>query len=328
VFAGEIAISVSSLVFVIFLHSNTFFLPFAYFAGYLVAFIMLFAGSFKHFSRWGYVFGEEMKRIYKNFLELFIANQIGSLNSIVDRFFQSFLLSGSISVLSFSSTLTTNLGGLLSFRDIFLVPLSVKKNQSERLERVMIILTIISIPIMFFVSFYSKDIITFLFKRGKFDANATDITAAVLAIYAFSIFPAVAGLPAFRMFQAIDCIKYTAMVYLFGLINFVILGAVFIFYLKWGVYGMALVVVLCSYLMNMFCLFLLHKERVRLNYARMLKYAAYAFCASLLVVATTKIAPIPSMRFPASFLVNGSLYFILLTALYLPLKSRIMSIVR
>ena len=326
VFLGEIIISVFSILAILAYHTSTRSLPIAYFTGYLAAFSMLFVVSFKYFKRVGRIFTSEMKDIYRNFVELFGANQVGSLSSVAERFLQSFLPMGGISALAYSSQITTNASGLLSFRDIFLVPLSASKQRSEKLERAVIGLILVSVPIMFFCSFHAADIVTILFKRGKFDINAAAITASALSIYMLTLLPATAGVPAFRMFQVLDRIKNTAVIYLFGFFNFLILGTFFTFYLKAGVVGLAWTVAINAYLANAATFYLLNKHGIKINFFRIAKYLGYSSLVSLVILAIVQMPNLSAKLGIVGFLISGFVFSLLIFIAHLPIRKKIMSI--
>lgn len=327
VFLGEVVISLASLAFLAIFHPSPRALPVAYFAGYASAFLALFCLSFKYFHRVGNIFSSQMKGIYRNFIELFGVNQIGCLSSIVERFFQSFLPMGGISVLAYSSQISTNISGVLSFRDIFLVPLSGAAKRNEKLERAIIGLIVISAPVMIFGSCYAREIIVILFKRGRFDAAAVNATASALSIYIFSLVPAVAGVPAFRMFQVIDRIKNTGIVYLFGIVNFAVFGTLFVFILRWGINGMAWTVVLNAYLANLLTIYLLGKNGVRVNMARVVRYAAYACCASLAVIYGIRALPVLTAPPVVRFMITGVIYVACVVLAYVPLRGKMAQII-
>jgi len=327
VFAGEILISCFSLASIFLYHPDVSSLPIAYFAGYAAAFLLLFTASFKYFKRMAFGITVELKKVAKNFTQLFMANQVDSISAVINRFLQSFMASGEISALSYSTQLSNNLSGLLSFRDIFIVPLSSVKARAEKLERAVIGLSVISVPIMFFIVFQSNEIISILFKRGKFDAAAVDITAVIFWIYSLSLLPGVIGVPLFRMFQIIDKIKNTAIVYGLNMICFIVLGSVFIFYFKFGARGIAMTMTISAYLSTALSVYLLYMNGVRLNYTRILKYIGYSSLACLAIACLSKVITQPFedllLRFGSAFVV----YCLLVAAAYLPLKSRLFKVI-
>ncbi|MFO0793852.1 MAG: lipid II flippase MurJ [Candidatus Brocadiaceae bacterium] len=323
VFLSEIATAASSVVAILIFHPNPWFLPVAYFIGYFISFIFLFSLSFRYFDRVGNVLSSEMKKIYRNFLELLGANQIGSLSSAVERFFQSFLPSGGISALTYSAQMTMAANNALICREIFIVPLSSSSQRTERLEKLVIGLTIISIPVMFFISYYSRDIVTILFQHGRFDMQAVDITSGILSLYVLSLMPGVIGTPVFRMFQIIDRIKYTGIIYLIGIFNFVIFGAIFVFYLKMGTRGIALTITINTYLANCVSFYLIIKNGIHLNMWRIFGYLCYAILIACIAVKITQLLPHTNVHILMEFLIKGFLYVFLVVLSYLPFKQRL-----
>ena len=55
----------------------------------------------------------------------YLANQMGSLSGLVDRYFQSYLMGGGISALGYVGQIVNNLSSLMTFREIYVVPLAI-----------------------------------------------------------------------------------------------------------------------------------------------------------------------------------------------------------
>ncbi len=326
VFLADILVGIFSIVCLIFYHSNSRALPFSYFVGYFLAFLVLLLFSFKYFDRIGNIFTVEMKKIYKNFIELFGINQINSITSIVERFLQSYLVSGGISVLTYSANITAGINGILSFRDIFIVPLSSTKQRKEKLERVIIALIVIIIPIALFTSYYAQEIITILFKRGKFDSNAVRLTASVLSIYALSLIPAITLAPILRIFLIIDRLINTAIISILGILNFLLFGWIFIFHFKLGTEGIALMIVVNGYISFILSFFLLKRGGIKLNFIRIIKYAVYSLLVGFLCVNLVTRIYITS-NFILEFLIEGFIYLTAIGIGYLPIRQKLLRIV-
>jgi putative peptidoglycan lipid II flippase len=327
VFTGEIVIALVSVLALSFYHAHPGAVSLTYFLGYLSAFLLLFSRSAGLFGAVGTVFTQDMKGVIKNFLELFGANQIGSLTSIVERFFQSFLLPGGISALTYASQMTTAASSLLTFREIFIVPLSLANQRAEKLERLTIGLSVITVPVMVFTAFFAHDIVTVLFQRGKFDMQATATTASVLSVYCLAFLPSIAGLPAFRMFQVIDRIRSTGFIYLAGVFIVAGFGALFIFYLKLGVIGMAMTIVANSYLSVTMSFWLLRRSGIRVNMIRIMKYAVYSAVMSLAAVGLVRLLPSLEAHLILRLLVSGSLFVGFVALSFLPLRRRLARII-
>jgi len=328
VFTGEILIAVISVVVLSLYHPDAKVVALSYFLGHLAAFLLLLVSSFDEFDRIGTVFSDEMKGVIKNFFELFGAKQIGSLASVVERFFQSYLLPGGISALNYASQMTTAASSLLTFREIFIVPLSLADQRAEKLERLTIGLSMITIPVMLFTAFFAQDIVTIFFQRGKFDLQAAAITSSVLSVYALAMLPSIAGLPAFRMFQVIDRIRSTGIVYLASIALFAVFGVLFVFVMKLGVIGMALIVVLNSYLSTGLSFYLLRRAGVSVNLIRVLRFAAFSTAISLLGIGIVRLLPPMSLHQILRLLMNGALFVGLVGAAHLPLKRHLIRIIQ
>ncbi|HPM42500.1 MAG TPA: lipid II flippase MurJ [Candidatus Omnitrophota bacterium] len=327
VFLGEVVISVFSMISIFLYHPGAHALPIAFFAGYFSAFIMLFAISFRHFDRIGNIFDPAMKKVYRNYIELFGFNQVGSISTVIERYFQSFLPSGGISILAYSNQITVNLSGQLSFRDIFLVPLSATHKRNHKFERAIIGLAMLTVPISLFCAYYSKEIVTLLFKRGKFDISATDLTASVLSIGMLSLLPAVTGVPALRMFQVIDRIKNTGLINLLGAVNFLIFGTLFVFLLKWGVCGLAWTAAINAYVTICLCFYLLSKNGISINMVRIFKYIGYSVAVSLVAIVIMSFLPNLLVWPVGRFLFNAAIYFLLIGMAYLPIREKMAGII-
>ncbi|MDD5120700.1 MAG: lipid II flippase MurJ [Candidatus Omnitrophica bacterium] len=327
VFFGEFIISAVSLFSILLFHNNTTAIPLAYFAGYLSGFILLFVNAFRHFDLFGKITTIEMRHFYRNFSQLFGTNQISSLYLIVERFMQSFLPQGGVTVLSYSAQLTTNVSGLLTFRDIFMVPLALKNSRNARLERVIIGLSMIAIPVMSFIFFCAQDIITVFFRYGKFDTASGDLLAASLSVYALSILPGVVGVPAFRMFQVIDKIKNTAMVYACNIVCLLVFGSLFIYIFKLGVLGFAYSLLAMSYISIFITFYLLFCSDVKINYLRALKFIAYFLGVCFFAGYITSIIPPITLNKYVFLAIKLFTYFLCVGVCYLPIKDKLKGII-
>ncbi len=327
VFIGEVIIAAGSVASLFLYHPGPRALPLAYFAGYLVAFTFLLARSFGRFDLRGPLATETMKKLYRNLLELFGANQVGSLSSVIERFFQSFIPAGGISALAYSQQISMAGSSLLSFREIFIVPLSSTERRAEKLERLVIGLTVITIPCMLYAAFFSNEIVTVLFQRGRFDAGAAGITAQTFSLYALGLLPGVAGVPVFRMFQVIDRIRMTAAVYLLAAANFAVFGWLFVFVAQMGTQGMALTVAINSYLSAIFSLYLLARCGIRPNYRRIIAYAGYSLLISLAAAAILRMATFGAAGPLIRLLASGTLFVVLVVLGHLPIKNRLLRVV-
>lgn len=328
VFTGEVVIALGSVLFLALHHSSVTALPLSYFAGYVFASVLLLAYAAGRFRLWGSLRTDAMKGVTRNFFELFGANQLASLATVIERFFQSFLPAGGISALNYSSQMTVAATSVLTFREIFIVPLSSADRRAEKLERLVIAITVVVVPVMIFIAAYAGDIVAVLFERGRFDQSAKAVTAATLSVYALVLLPSTAGLPVFRMFQVIDRIRMTAVVYLLGALNFAVFGSIFLFGARMGTPGMALTVVVNSYLSVLVSLVLLRKCGVMTNWVRMSAYGVYTAFISLAALGLIRVLPLAAPHNPfVALLVSGCLFSMLVLLGYLPLWRRLKQVI-
>jgi putative peptidoglycan lipid II flippase len=329
VFTGEVVIALASVLFLLLHHSTVTAIPLSYFAGYVCALTLLLVYAAGRFRLWGSLRTDAMKGVTRNFFELFGANQLSSLASVIERFFQSYLPAGGISALNYSSQMTVAATSVLTFREIFMVPLSSADRRAEKLERLVIAITVVVVPVMIFIAAYAGDIVAVLFERGRFDQSAKAATADTLSVYALVLLPSTAGLPVFRMFQVIDRIRMTAVVYLLGALNFAVFGSIFMFGARMGTPGMALTVVVNSYLSVLVSLVLLRKCGVITNWVRMSVYGVYTVLISLVAIGLIKILPLAASHNPViALFVSGCLFSIFVLLGYLPLWSRLKQVIR
>ena len=239
VFFAEIVIVVVSIGFLALRHGEIHMLPIAYAMGYAAGLLVLVA-DIALWRRAGNRISPSVRGVVRNIRELFFANQTGGLASLADRHMQSFLAAGGIGAVNYSSQITSSLATLLSFRDIYVVPLTQQVDRAKRLERLLSGVLLIAVPAAGFIACLAPDVVKVLLQRGRFDAAATTLTADVLRIGAFSLVTSAILTPLARMFQIIDRIHYTHVVYLTVAASTVIFGYLFVIMLGWGVQGVAL----------------------------------------------------------------------------------------
>jgi len=235
VFGAEIVAIVVSAVALWFWHDSIESLPLVFGLGYLAAFVILFLCRGVHRS------SAEIRPegLLRGMANQHMANQVGSAGALVDRYFQSYLQSGGISALGYAGLIVNNLSSLLTFREIYVVPLSVEAGRNERLERMLQGVVLISIPCVFFVAEFANPIVTVLFQRGNFTAEAAALAGTVLQITAISLAISSILAPLERLFQILDRIAYSYIRYLVSLIGTAIFQYLLVFRFGWGVYGVA-----------------------------------------------------------------------------------------
>jgi len=327
VFSAELMVSVAALISIIVFHTQNRCIPLAYFGGYCIGFIMLLVLSFKRFSLWGDVFNPQMRDFYKNFAQLFSANQVVSVYLMTERFIQSFLSAGGISILAYAGQITNNLSGLLTFRDIFIVPLSERQGRKDRLERILIALVMISAPVMFYVFFFAGDVVMLCFRHGKFDDVAAVSLTGALSVYALSLCPAIVALPGFRLFQVVDQIKNTVVVNIFNILGLLVFTGLFMFYYQMGIVGFSCAYVITTYLSTILTFYLLYRNVIAFDYLRIIKFLCFSSLLCFIVGFLLSVSRVPGSNAYVVFGMKTVVYFLLIIVGYWPLKARLLQIV-
>lgn len=138
------------------------------------------------------LFHKDVKGLIILSLPILFGNSIIQLQIIVDKIIASLLGEGTISALSYASSLNTIVTGVFiaSFSTVLYPTLTENaamrdmKLYSENLMQSLSGLIIILIPISIITMIFSTDIVTAVFERGNFDREATKLTSTALFYYA------------------------------------------------------------------------------------------------------------------------------------------------
>lgn len=325
IFAAEILVVVASTGFLLVRHGDISLLPLAYAFGYGVGLVHLsFDASLWCRRRTGKV--PSAGGILRNVGEMLLANQTGGLSALVDRHIQSFLVPGGIGAVNYSSQLITAASSLLTFREIYMVPLSAEANRSEKLERLVGGLVLLAVPLAGFVACFAPEILTVLLQRGRFDSAATELTAQALRISAFGLVTSTIYLPLLRMFQILDRIRATYVLYLLVSLEYALFGYLFVVVLGLGVSGVALMQLTASGLSLSVAVFLLGRYGIRLSWRPMGGYFLLAALAagigSVAAIVSTTALEIPWLRLMAGGIAYGTVVLLC----YLPARARLRDI--
>jgi len=272
VFGGEIVVIVVSAFALWLRHDKIECLPVAYGFGYLVvfAFLLLYRGIHRRNGA-----GHPVK-LLGLMANQSLANQIGSIAGFVDRYFQSYLPAGGISALGYTGQIVNNLSSLMTFREIYVVPLSVEAGRSERLERMLQGVVLISIPCVLFVAEFAKPIVAALFQRGNFTSDAAILTGDVLRIMAFSLVISSILAPMVRIFQILGRISYSHILYFVSLVCTAAFQYILVFRMGLGVYGVAWAALANSAVVTFVVAGLVQHCGIHINWGKIFNQAAFA----------------------------------------------------
>ena len=325
VFAAEIMIIVISISALVAWHDDIERLPLAYAAGYMVGLLLLVVGA-------GLVWPEKksaqqsLRDILRNMAELFGANQSGSVAGLVDRHIQSFVPAGGVAAVNYSAQLINALGGLLSFREVFLVPLAQEVDRKVRLERLLSGLVLVAVPLTGIVVCLAPEIVIVLFQRGRFDAEATAMTTQVLRINALGLTTSALFMPMMRMFQILDRIHLMHLLFLTLALSSAISGYLFVVGLGLGVRGVAIMQVISGTAVCILAGCLLVRCGIRPAWRLVAGYFLFASAVSAVAFAASTFA-IAGQSDPWARLVIGTtVYGLLVLLCYFPARAQLRGI--
>ncbi len=158
---------------------------------------------------------------FHQFLYLFSALVFPNFVSFVDKQVATYLGAGKLAALSYgqgipnalASMLTYSLGiAVFSYFSEWVVKRQINK-LIDAVRRAINFLVMLIIPFCYYVFLSSKDIIGFLFERGKFTTGETSLVSPILQYYIFLIFFQAAVIIATRVISAIHKNKFFVILY-------------------------------------------------------------------------------------------------------------------
>jgi peptidoglycan biosynthesis protein MviN/MurJ (putative lipid II flippase) len=272
VFSVEIVAMVISIGVLVLHHQDVASLPIAYGCGYAGALVLLLM---KRGIRRG---GSETRPqgLLRGMSQQYLAIQIGNAAGLADRYYQSYILPGGISALGYSGLIVNSLASLLTFREIYVVPLASETGRNAKLDRILQGLVLLSIPCMGFLVIHAEAIIGVLFQRGSFTSDDTAVTAALLRIHALSIMPSTVIPPLERMFQILDRIVLVQVRYVATLIGTIAFAYLFVFHLGMDARGIAWAWLCNSAAILVVVVVLLHRCGIMLQWGDILASALFS----------------------------------------------------
>lgn len=316
VFAVEGVVVITSVLVLYFGSEVSEILPLSYFAGYVVGGCLLLPAS-GLLQGWATGPLAGSWQVLRQSGHVVLANQIGSLSSFVDRYFQSLLLPGGISALSYVSQLVVGLAGALSLRDIFVVPLAETENRALKLEKLLSALLLLSIPLVGAVELLAPEIIHLWLERGRFDAEAANLSVQVLQIFVLTLAPSVLAAPMFRIFQIVQKVRFTYLGYFCSFVFMSVFGWIFVSWLGLDAQGVALTLVCNSWLTCGVAALLMPWCGIHLNWAKVVRYGMVALVAAGLGWAVASIASENLGGAWVRLLVGGGVYTAVVLVAYL-----------
>jgi peptidoglycan biosynthesis protein MviN/MurJ (putative lipid II flippase) len=267
-----------------------------------------------------------VRTLLRNIAELFVANQTSNASSVIDRHIQSFVPAGGVAAINYSAQLTNTLASLLTFRDVFAVPLAHDRDRENKLERLLCGLVLLAAPMAGFVVCFAGDIVTIVFQRGRFDMAATELTSQVLRISALGLVTGAIFFPLMRTFQIMDRINLTYALFVTLSISSAAFGYLFVVGLQLGVRGVALMQVASGPVVCFVAARLLRYCGLHLDWWRILGYLLFACIASLVAFLLAAEVASALEQSLARLVAGGATYGAIVAAAYAAAISRLRKI--
>jgi putative peptidoglycan lipid II flippase len=327
VLLADLVVSVGSAISFWIWHPIPAVLPLTLAVGYLLALSGLVLYCFDFTTFWGNPLDRRMRTMYRNFLELFWVNQLGSISSMIDRFFQSYLGAGAISGLSYASQTLIALNDVITLDELYIVPLSSSDERAHKLERLLDVTILITVPLAILMASQAQNIVKLLYQRGDFNANARVLTASIFILLTANFVAAAVAGPLHKMFQILDRIHYSGILYAASALFLLILDLTFVFHFKLDVQGLALAMVGNSCLILCLDIYLVRRAGVDLRVTPLLKYFSYALVAGGLAAFICRRLPHIDSTF-LNLALDASTFTVLTGLMYWPIKERIFLLFR
>jgi putative peptidoglycan lipid II flippase len=322
VFTAEIVVIAVSMGVLALWHSDIRLLPIAYGTGYLVGLVQLGVDptlSPQNAERTTPPVGA----LLRNVGELYLANQSGGLATLVDRHVQSYIPAGGIAAVNYAAQIVNGLATLLTFREIFVVPLAQQTDRAERLERLVGGLVLAAVPLCGIVVCFAPELVKVLFERGRFGQAASELTGAVLRISALTLVITSINTPVARMFQIVDRINLTHVMYLALALALLLFGYLFVGVLGLGIRGVAWMQVASGAVVCIVNAHLLSRCGIHLRWRRVGGHAVFAAIASASASLLAILASSTMHSFWGALICGGITYVSVIGAFYYLARSRL-----
>lgn len=166
---------------------------FGYFASTSVTYFI--ARKEKYRFKPSFSLNDDIKEVCRIALPVFLSAELSNINSFVDRFLATGLVSGSIAALSFGNIIATfAITTTASIITTVMYPKITKdatngdwNHYNNTCSRCITMNLLIVIPFTLGFLVFSNEIIQVLYERGSFGGNSTSLTATALFMYSFML---------------------------------------------------------------------------------------------------------------------------------------------
>ncbi len=323
---ADLMVSVISTTGFLFWHSRLAALPVTLSLGYIIAFSTLAFFARSHISLLVSPFHEKLSSLYHDFKQMFVVNQMVFIQQSFERFYQSYLIPGSIAAFNYVNQLMGPLYELLTFDEIFVVPISATENRVQKFERLLCGLLLLSAPMAVFLFFESEAIIRILYERGRFGPEATQVAHRILQVTACGLAIGALSTPLIRMLQISGRVLSIGWPNLTLTTAMVIFNFILIFIMKWDVLGFAIATALAQQVCVVTAFIILFHRGIRINILRLGKYLLWSLVVSMFCHLVASFLPW-SGRALIGFFLRSAVYGLMLALAYWGLRARLRAIV-
>ena len=285
VYQAEFFIGATTLLLIILYKNRPNVLFWSFSTGLLVAFIYLLFFFKSSFKFRGIHLTEDIRQILKAVPGLLLLQTTHHLYILTDRFFVSFLGTGSLSALAYGRAIGFSLESVLNIKSSFITIFAEAQdpNKKSAVYNDMISLAIyLSLPITFFLIGYGDDIIALFLERGMFTNTDTKLVHLAVSGFSLSLLPVMLQAPIEQIFQVQRKIGFIVFRTFLGFITNISLNYLFVFIFEWGIWGIALATSIGQWVVFIFSIAAATKLSLKFRWSRHIAWGAWMGAGSAL----------------------------------------------
>ncbi|WP_375724537.1 polysaccharide biosynthesis C-terminal domain-containing protein [Arcobacter sp. KX21116] len=271
---AEFIVSFISFVYLIVIpKTDVNIIPVSLSVGYIIGifYLIYYAKKVRIIAFYGSLWQKELKVIYINTLKLSLWFLVLQLIRVVDKSFASLLENGMVISLTYALIITSGIGFIFDFANVYLTKLSEKTNNNKLITKAIKLYITLSIPIIIFLIVYSYGLIKLIYGYGAFDSKAIEVTSKLVAIFSPLIFLGLINSLFQSLYQSVNKYGYVIFLSFFGVTLNFLLNTYLIESYK--VYGIAIATLFSTTIVLFLnIIFLKYKENININYFELIVY--------------------------------------------------------
>jgi putative peptidoglycan lipid II flippase len=184
------------------LESMAYGLAWGHAAGIAVLFFHWKKAGIRSSGSWAFI-----RHVCGKGMTLLLTQQSSHPFAMAQRFFESHLKEGSLSLLGYSTTLIAPLHEVVNLREYYLPSLIQKDGRADKVNRLLAGMVFLAVPISAFLYFNARDVIGFVSSLARWQRIDPSALAAVFGICSLSIVLSAVTTPLFRILQMEDPLR-------------------------------------------------------------------------------------------------------------------------